>query len=723
MKDVDDRDVGQYVTTSVPGQVGLVQDTGDFISRALNHLQETRAAAGLNAGEPIEFVAAPNFQTASSGAVSVHAQQYHQGIPLFFADSTVTFGPDGSLQLSVGSTVEVGGASVSSQVIEPQAAVAAAIAFLNRPDNRESDADQFGQVADAQPVLGPPPTETIAAFPELPPRPTVLEPGPFEGRGIGCHLVWLPVKNELRLGWLMELMLPATGGAVILIVDALDSSIRYASTTSRAIAARGLVFPLNGDQARVDVPWPQPLSQYTVTSKTALPPGFPDPWVSAQQTVGNCVSAIDADTDKPVDGALTGGIVEFSVADQGTSPQRVVNLFYFCCLLHDLYYLLGFREADGNFQLDTFGRGGAPSDPALAIAYSGAVSSTANMTTPKDGSQPRLNVGVVAATGRHTALDATVVFHEFSHGLTSRLVGGPLNALSLLSPQSAGMSEGWSDYLACTIANTQVIAAWVVNKPGGIRRHPYDSNYPGTFADLGQPDYSNSHQIGELWCATLLEFDRRVGSALALQVVVDSLKLGPANPSFLDMRDAMLRALDGMQAAGAMTTSEHKTATDALWSVFAHSGMGIAASCDGSQLTGIAADFTTPATPSGASHTLTAQPATPIPDKDPRGVASKLTFDVPGVLRAITVSVNIAHEFRGDLQITVTSPAGTSVVLRQPNADSGVGLVTSYDLTNAPALSVLVGQPVRGAWTLNVADLQRLSTGVLRSWTLTVTAQ
>ena len=531
------------------------------------------------------------------------------------------------------------------------------------------------------------------------------------------------MKSELRLGWLMELHLPGTAGSVVIIVDALDSSIAYASTTTRAIAAQGLVFPLSGDQARIEVTWPQPLTEYPVNSKTALPPGFPDPWVSAQQTAGNSVTAVDAQAGAPVSGAQAGDVVEFSIAGGDSPAQRVVNLFYFCCLLHDLYYVLGFREADGNFQLDTFGRGGAAADAALATAYPSAVSATANMTTPKDGSQPRLNVGLLTATGRHTALDATVVFHEFSHGLTSRLVGGPLNALSLLAPQSAGMSEGWSDYLACAIARTQVIGAWVANNPAGIRRHLYDSNYPGTFADLGKPDYSDSHQIGEVWCATLLEFDRRVGSALALQVVVDSLKLAPANPSFLDMRDAMLRAIDGMQAASALTTDEHKAATDTLWSVFARFGMGPAASCDGSQLTGISGDFTTPAVAADTSHTLTAQPGTPIPDKDPRGVISQLDFDVPGAVRAVTVSVNISHEFRGDLQITVTSPAGTSVVLREPDADPGVDLVTSYDLTSAPALNVLVGQPAQGAWTLKVADLQRLSTGVLRSWALTVTVQ
>ena len=67
---------------------------------------------------------------------------------------------------------------------------------------------------------------------------------------------------------------------------------------------------------------------------------------------------------------------------------------------------------------------------------------TANMTTPADGAAPVMNMGLVTDTNRHTALDAGVVIHEFSHGVTSRLVGGPLNNHALDAPQSGAMGEG-----------------------------------------------------------------------------------------------------------------------------------------------------------------------------------------------------------------------------------------------------------------------------------------
>ena len=125
----------------------------------------------------------------------------------------------------------------------------------------------------------------------------------------------------------------------------------------------------------------------------------------------------------------------FNPADPATGDdQKVLNIFYYCCYMHDFAYLLGFREADGNFQTNDFGRGGAGGDPVDAQSFSGAVSGTANMSTPPDGSSPTMHMGLFTATNRHTAFDSTVVFHEFTHGISNRLVGGPMNTNALECP-------------------------------------------------------------------------------------------------------------------------------------------------------------------------------------------------------------------------------------------------------------------------------------------------
>ena len=124
-----------------------------------------------------------------------------------------------------------------------------------------------------------------------------------------------------------------------------------------------------------------------------------------------------------------------------------------------------------------------------------------------------------------------------------------MNDGALEADQSGGMGEGWSDYMACTINNIDVVGAWVVNNPDGIRQFHYDSNFPDNFGDIGRGRYDEVHNIGEIWCATLLEMNRRIGKEQTLNLVLDSLRLAPANPSFIDMRDSMLAALEHMLTA------------------------------------------------------------------------------------------------------------------------------------------------------------------------------
>lgn len=77
------------------------------------------------------------------------------------------------------------------------------------------------------------------------------------------------------------------------------------------------------------------------------------------------------------------------------------------------------------------------------------------------------------------------------------------------------------------------------------RLYPYDENYPFHYGNLGTGNYTTDpHNMGEVWCATLLELDRQIGAPLAIQIVIDALKLTPANPTFLQARDAILAALE-----------------------------------------------------------------------------------------------------------------------------------------------------------------------------------
>lgn len=116
-----------------------------------------------------------------------------------------------------------------------------------------------------------------------------------------------------------------------------------------------------------------------------------------------------------------------------------------------------------------------------------------------------------------------------------------------------------------------------------------------------------------------------------------------------------------------------------------------------------------------------ANPDLAIPDNQPAGVSSTIAIAESGSLKAIVVSVAIAHPYIGDLLVEVVSPSGQSVTLYNMTGGSQDDLRMTYDQTIIPALAALVGQPIQGNWMLRVKDLQRIDVGKLQHWALKLT--
>lgn len=78
---------------------------------------------------------------------------------------------------------------------------------------------------------------------------------------------------------------------------------------------------------------------------------------------------------------------------------------------------------------------------------------SANFMTPPDGTMPRMRMYVwdVASPWRDGDLEAGIVIHEYSHGLSTRLTGGPANSGCLGFGEAGGMGEGWGDAMATLI--------------------------------------------------------------------------------------------------------------------------------------------------------------------------------------------------------------------------------------------------------------------------------
>jgi M6 family metalloprotease-like protein len=113
-----------------------------------------------------------------------------------------------------------------------------------------------------------------------------------------------------------------------------------------------------------------------------------------------------------------------------------------------------------------------------------------------------------------------------------------------------------------------------------------------------------------------------------------------------------------------------------------------------------------------------ARPNLSIPDATSGGVSSTIPIAAEGVLKEISVYVEIDHTFIGDLHVELISPTEQSAVLHNQTGGSQDDLRLTFDRTSAPALDILIGESIRGDWALRVRDLERADKGSLIRWSL-----
>jgi subtilisin-like proprotein convertase family protein len=89
-------------------------------------------------------------------------------------------------------------------------------------------------------------------------------------------------------------------------------------------------------------------------------------------------------------------------------------------------------------------------------------------------------------------------------------------------------------------------------------------------------------------------------------------------------------------------------------------------------------------------------------------------------VREIQITVDLEHEFLGDLEVSIIAPSGQVVLLQGRTLGSRTILQTTYSLDNTPALKQLLNKPAAGGWQLQVIDYSPLDTGTLNSWELLV---
>jgi len=225
------------------------------------------------------------------------------------------------------------------------------------------------------------------------------------------------------------------------------------------------------------------------------------------------------------------------------------------------------------------------------------------------------------------SLDNGIIIHEYGHGISNRLTGTGSGCLNT-NLSNEQMGEGWSDFFALMLTNRPGDNASVARgmgtfanaeqpNGGGIRPAKYSPDFAINNYTYGRTNGMTTtnaagatvphvHSIGFVWATMLWDLhwkyvDRygyssnvlsnpNSGSAKVLQLVMDGLKLQSCNPTFINGRDAILKA------------DEVKGGTDRcmIWETFAKRGLGVKASAGGKTGVGTGIndqveDFTVPA--------------------------------------------------------------------------------------------------------------------------------
>ena len=107
-----------------------------------------------------------------------------------------------------------------------------------------------------------------------------------------------------------------------------------------------------------------------------------------------------------------------------------------------------------------------------------------------------------------------------------------------------------------------------------------------------------------------------------------------------------------------------------------------------------------------------------IPDNNSQGITSAIKVSDSATVREIRVTVNIKHDFLGDIEVSLKAPTGQTVLLQNRTLGSRTQLQETYAVETTPALKQLLNKPAAGVWQLQVVDYAPLDTGTLQSWEL-----
>ncbi len=277
------------------------------------------------------------------------------------------------------------------------------------------------------------------------------EPTPVRARP-----VWFPLPEGLEPGFYVEVELnegETDSRYHSFVVSARSGELLFENDLTADASYKvwadqtGLGLPHDGPSGTSPTPHPNatpngfqpPFTAPTLVSREYGPISTMDPWLpaNATRTEGNNTFAyVDSarpngfgtgDLSPTPNGDPDGGVVSFdrdydvAALPNATDDQRMAaatQLFYDVNFFHDWYYDYGFDERSGNGQKSNLGRGGKENDQLLSEGQDNSGRSNANMSTPSDGANPRMQMYIWtgSATERFTYGATTVNANGASFG-------------------------------------------------------------------------------------------------------------------------------------------------------------------------------------------------------------------------------------------------------------------------------------------------------------------
>ena len=615
--------VGQSLT----GAVGAEENTvsrARAVGIALDHVKSSSPDLSLDSRDLSELVVTDAYRSRHNGVTHVYVSQRLRGLDVAGSAMTLNITSDGRV-LHVGSRL---------------------LSDLHARASGRARLDAVGAVRSAAKHLGLQPVDLhVVKESAGTDRGTVVSPGGISLARIPAKLIYQPVADgSLRLAWDLEVQelselhwwrmsVDAATGRIIsqwdLVVhdnnkatnaavghpreiETLDGKpigppARARDGSSYRVFALPLESPNDGDRTLEKNP----------ADRSASPNGWHDmdgdEGPESTRTLGNNAHAyIDysgvGNQALPLTDAEGGPDLTFDFDLNMTLPPEVsrdaalTNLFYWNNVVHDVFFRYGFDERSGNFQMHNYTSRGKGGDSIQAEGQDGGGVNNANFATPEDGRRPRMQMYLWPNPGKLNLLDgdldAGVITHEYAHGISNRLTGGP-SKTDCLAAYEEREGEGWSDFLAIALtarrgdkgADPRGLGTYVLGQDDrqqkGIRPTPYSTDMK-----IGIATYNSikgaavPHGVGWVWASMLWEVYWNLvdkhgfnpnpyeswktgGNNLAIQLVMDGMKFQPCKPGFVDARDAILAA------DKALTGGENQCP---IWAGFAKRGLGYRAS-------------------------------------------------------------------------------------------------------------------------------------------------